>query len=163
MPSRKYRVIVIAVSLILFVVSLVLPAISYISGRPNLLDVGHPAKGPGWIFLVFGWAAFVFVQVAAVAWVANVTFAASVISFARGRDRMAIRLTIISIVAGISFFPLSIYFPVLIPFSGQGETIYLPKPEIGFAAWVISFACVGVGAFFMNQREIQSRDKGAGG
>ncbi len=157
MPSRTYRMIVVVVSLMLFALSLVLPAISYMSGRPNPTYLRHPAIGPGWALLVFGWAAIVFVQVAAVAWVASVTFFASVINFAYGRDAIAMRLAIASIILGVSFFPLSIYFPILIPFSGQGETIYLPKPEIGFIVWVLSFACVGIGAFSMRRRCVPPR------
>jgi ABC-type glycerol-3-phosphate transport system permease component len=100
---------------------------------------------PGWLPLVFGGIAALFMQVAAFSTLANPIFLAALVAYGFGRNRISGILAATSIVIGASFFPLSWSYPVLIPFSGQGETLNHPEPMVGFVLWMMSFLVIFLG------------------
>ncbi|MGN6323167.1 MAG: hypothetical protein ACTHNE_15720 [Dyella sp.] len=60
---------------------------------------------------------------------------------------------------GAAFFPLSALHPVIIPLSGEGETLNCPKPMLGLYLWMAAFVVVFLTALIADYRQ---RCDGAG-
>jgi hypothetical protein len=144
MQRLSPRRIIIFVALGCYAASLCLPAFSYIpylaSSPPQTVYM------PGWLPLVCGGIAALFMQVAAFSNLANPVFFAASLAYGFGKNRISATLAVISMLIGASFFPLSSSHPVLIPFSGRGETLNHPEPMIGFVLWMTSFLLIFLGS-----------------
>jgi hypothetical protein len=122
-----------------FIASLFLPAFS---ASHSEFDVAEMSSTQGWSALTFGWIALIFLQTPAIAWLANPFFVLALRDFWRGLYRSSMWLAIACMLFGSSFFLLSLFQPMLVVFSGDGQNLYHPKPEIGFFIWMASFAAI---------------------
>lgn len=157
MHRLRLRRIVVFVATLLYMASLCLPAFSYIPFLTS--SPTHIVYMPGWSPLIFGGVAALFMEVAAFSCLANPIFLVAVFAYGFGKDRISMWLAATSIVVGWIFFPLSAKQPVLIPFSGMGETLNHPKPMVGFYLWMASFLAIFLGALLSIFRQRRGKTR----
>jgi hypothetical protein len=134
-----------------------LPAFSYVPFLNNpQRDISNFY---GWSALPFAPVAMLFMESAAFAWFANPIFLSALFTYGFGKDRISIALAATAIVVGWIFFPLSAKHPVLIPFSGMGETLNYPNPMVGFYLWMASFLAIFLGALLSSYRQCRSKTR----
>ena len=149
MKTSTSRMIVIAVAISFFLAALCLPAFSH-SDSPS----GNQFESiPGWMPLVWGWIAIIFIQPPAFAWLANPFFLAAIRDFYCGRYQSSMWLATTCMILGIGFFPMSSLHPMLVVFSGNGQVFYNPEPKLGFLAWMAAFFTVFFAALSFRRRE----------
>lgn len=136
MDTKTLRRITIILALGFFIAALCLPAFNYTPPGSYKYSAGAVQ---GWFPFSFGWIAMMFLEPASVAWLANPFFLFAMHSFYVGRYTSSMWLSAASMFFALSFFPICWLQPLLIVFSGTGETINHPKPEVGFAAWMAAF------------------------
>jgi hypothetical protein len=125
-----------------FITSLFLPAFS---ASDSELSAHQVTAAQGLTALTCGWIAIIFIQTPALAWLANPFFAFAFFEFWRGRYRSSMWLAVACMIFGASFFLFSMFQPMLMVFTGDGQILYHPKPELGFISWMASFLIVVVG------------------
>jgi hypothetical protein len=139
MSELTVRRIALFVALGCFITSMFLPAFSASNSE---VDVTQVTASQGWTALAFGWIALISVQMPAIAWLANPFFLFAIRDFWRRLYRSSMWLAVASLLFGSSFFLLSLFQPMLVVFSGNGQTLHHPRPEIGFAIWMFSFCVI---------------------
>lgn len=151
MLRLKPKRIAVLLAVVLYVSSLFLPAFSYV---PFLGDARRPfSYFYGWAALPFGPVAMLFLEFAASAWAANPIFFGALLSSGFGRYRLSAILAAMSLAIGAAFFPLSALHPVIIPLSGEGETLNYPKPILGFYLWMAAFFVIFLTALIADYRQ----------
>ena len=138
------RLFVISSAIALYGSSLYLPAFSYIPFLDKIPE--SIARMPGWAPLVFGAVAVLFAQVAAISFLANPSFFAAFIAYCAREYKLSEKCSAASFVLGLAFFPLDWIRPVMLLFSGEGETLNHPIPMIGYAVWMLTFLTTYLGA-----------------
>jgi hypothetical protein len=128
-----------------FIASLFLPAI-YASNSQSNAMAAFPYQGLE--AFAFGWIALIFIQTPAMAWLANPFFVFALGEFWRGKYRSSMWLALACLIFGSSFFLFSMFQPMAVVFTGDGQVLYHPRPGIGFIIWMISFLVIFLmGAF----------------
>ncbi|HUA81230.1 MAG TPA: hypothetical protein VL997_12710 [Dyella sp.] len=150
MSQLTVRRIVLGVAVGCFIVSLFLPAFS---STDSEFDVTHVVFTQGWTALAFGWIALIFIQTPAIAWLANPFFLFALRDFWRRQYQSSMWLAVACLLFGSSFFLLSLFQPLLVVFSGNGQTLYHPKQEVGFAIWMISFFVIFLASAVLSRPE----------
>lgn len=154
MRRSNVRWIAIFSAMVCYGLALWLPAFSYVPFASAPLRIAYM---PGWLPLVFGVVAVLFMEFAAFSFLANPVFIVAAFAYGFGKNKVAAQLAAASVSLGASFFPLSSMRPVFVPFSGQGEIINHPKSEAGFWFWMAAFFIVFSGALISHQREKRAK------
>jgi hypothetical protein len=140
MDTSALRKVVLYTAVACFLAALCLPAFSYT--KPGAYVYGPSISG---LFpFLFGCVPMIFVQPAAVAWLANPFFLAAIYKFYVGNYWSSMWISGACMLLGASFFPICWFQPMLMVFTGLGETINHPKPGFGFVAWMAAFLIVFV-------------------
>jgi len=147
MTQRHHRTVVIAVALAFFAASLFLPAETFITHVTPDHTAGRVETMPGWFFAGFGWIGVIFLQPAAMGWLANISFFAAIFSYAEGRHVRSMILSGISILIAVVFFRVSVSDPMPVLFTGQADVMNRPKALIGFYVWIAAFATFFLGSW----------------
>jgi hypothetical protein len=142
MPRRTLQKIVLVAAIGCFMASLFLPAFSASNAEFNGRQL---SAAQGWEALAFGWIDLIFIQTPALAWLANPFFALALFEFWRGQYRSSMWLAMACVMIGASFFLFSAFQPMLVVFTGDGQTLYHPEPEPGFISWMASFVIILAG------------------
>ncbi|KLD75691.1 hypothetical protein Y886_25530 [Xanthomonas hyacinthi DSM 19077] len=139
---------VIAVALALFAASLFLPAETFITHVAPDHTAGRIETMPGWFCAGFGWIGVIFLQPAAMGWLANISFFAAIFSYAEGRHVRSMILSGISILIAVVFFRVSVSDPMPVLFTGQADVMNRPRALIGFYVWIAAFATFFLASWF---------------
>jgi hypothetical protein len=140
MDATTIRKIVLYVATVGFLVALIFPGFDYT--KPG--DFVYMPSFPGWALLVLGWIPMIFVQPAALAWLANPFFLVAIYKFYVRNYWSSMWVSGACILLAGSFFPICWLRPMLLVFTGAGETINHPRPNVGFIAWMAAFLIVFV-------------------
>ncbi|WP_213947676.1 hypothetical protein [Luteibacter sp. dw_328] len=156
MTPRHHRTVVIAAALACYGASLFLPAVTYITHVPPDHPVGHMETAPGWFFAGFGWIGVIFLQSAAMGWLANLTFFATIFCYAEGRHVRSMILSGMSILIAVFFFHLSVSEPMPVLFSGLNDVMNRPKALIGFYVWIAAFVTFFLGSWVSVSKQVSA-------
>src|SRR5579859_8023749 len=133
MEVKAWRLVVMLAALGCYVAALYLPAFSFTSHIPPDPVAGEVEIYTGGFVLAFGPMGVAFIQLPAVAWLANCTFLSGMMLFVSGDDGKSAALAIASALLGASFFWISKSHPMPVLFSGRDDYMNHPIPMIGFA------------------------------
>jgi hypothetical protein len=140
MSPKSHRTAVVAAALTLYVASLFTPAMTYLTHVSPDHVAGKVETVSGWFFAGFGWIGVLFLQPAAMGWLANITFLPAIGFHAEGRHVRSMILSGASLVIAVIFFWVSVSEPMPVLFSGLNDAMNRPKALIGFYLWIAAFA-----------------------